>query len=177
MQPWSRVICWAAGGRVACPVGGSHCRARRGHGWSTIASTHTGPRGRFRVRYVPRHSGSELLRLRFGGDPQDRRALALLGRLNVSRPAEAQPGDMQAGVASWYEDGGATACGFHAGVGVANKSLPCGTKLRICYQGCETATVDDRGPFVAGRVLDLDAAAKDAISCSDLCEVRYGAVR
>jgi hypothetical protein len=150
-------------------------QTRRGHGWSTIASTHTGPRGRFRVHYVPRHIGSELLRLRFSGDQGDRRATQMVGRLNVSRPAEARSTDLQAGIASWYEDGGETACGFHAGLGVANKTLPCGTKLRICYQGCETATVDDRGPFVEGRVLDLDASAKAAISCSDLCEVRYGA--
>ena len=38
-------------------------------------------------------------------------------------------------VASWYEDGGSTACGFHAGMGVANKSLPCGTKVMFRYGG------------------------------------------
>jgi rare lipoprotein A len=80
---------------------------------------------------------------------------------------------MQTGIASWYEDEGATACGMHATLGVANLSLPCGTRLRICHAGCETATVDDRGPYVKGRVLDLDAAAKAAIGCSDLCSVAY----
>jgi hypothetical protein len=151
-------------------------QAHRRHGWRTIASTHTGPRGRFRLRYLARRTGSEALRLRFSGDPRDLRATRLLGRLHVSRPAQAPASSLQAGVASWYEDGGATACGFHAGLGVANVALPCGTRVRICYQGCETATVDDRGPFVPGRVLDLDAAAKAAIACSDLCEVRYGPV-
>ena len=49
-------------------------------------------------------------------------------------------------VASWYDDAGGTACGFHAGLGVANKSLPCGTRVRFRYGGRSvTATVDDRG--------------------------------
>lgn len=81
------------------------------------------------------------------------------------------------GVASWYEDGGSTACGTHATLGVANKTLPCGTRVRICHEGCEVATVDDRGPFVAGREWDLNAAAKAAISCPDLCDVRASVVR
>jgi rare lipoprotein A (peptidoglycan hydrolase) len=60
-------------------------------------------------------------------------------------------------VASWYEDGGATACGFHAGYGVANRSLPCGTRVRLRYGGRSvTAVVDDRGPFVGGRDWDLN---------------------
>ena len=35
-------------------------------------------------------------------------------------------------MASWYyDDAGATACGFHAHYGVANRTLPCGTKVRL----------------------------------------------
>ena len=37
----------------------------------------------------------------------------------------------------------------------AHKSLPFGTKLRVCYNGCEVVTITDRGPFVHGRHLDL----------------------
>src|SRR5215831_21281554 len=60
--------------------------------------------------------------------------------------------------ASWYDQWeGPTACGPHEALGVANKTMPCGTRVRICHEGCEVAVVDDRGPFVAGRELDLSA--------------------
>jgi hypothetical protein len=68
-------------------------QARGAHGWSTIASTRTGRNGRFRVRYVPRHTGSERVRLRFAGDSTDLAARRPLGRLDVYRPAEATSSD------------------------------------------------------------------------------------
>lgn len=37
----------------------------------------------------------------------------------------------------------------------AHKSLPFGTRLRVCYQGCEVVRINDRGPFIHGRSLDL----------------------
>lgn len=37
----------------------------------------------------------------------------------------------------------------------AHKTLPFGTKLRVCYKSCEVVTITDRGPFVNGRDLDL----------------------
>jgi rare lipoprotein A (peptidoglycan hydrolase) len=77
-------------------------------------------------------------------------------------------------VASWYEDGGETACGFHASLGVANRTLPCGSNVRLCYAGtCITATVQDRGPFIYGRTFDLNAQAKEALGCSDLCDLTW----
>lgn len=39
--------------------------------------------------------------------------------------------------------------------GVAHKTLPCGTTIRICMRRCAYARVIDRGPFVYGRDLDL----------------------
>jgi peptidoglycan lytic transglycosylase len=42
---------------------------------------------------------------------------------------------------------------------VANKSLPCGTKLTIRYRGRTVkAVVRDRGPYVGGREFDLAGA-------------------
>lgn len=44
-------------------------------------------------------------------------------------------------------------------LGVAHKTLPCNAKLRVCYKGkCQRLKVIDRGPFVAGRDLDLTHA-------------------
>lgn len=59
--------------------------------------------------------------------------------------------------ASWYYDQGhQTACGFVAKYGVANKKLPCGTHVKFWRAGhTVTATVDDRGPYIAGRTWDL----------------------
>lgn len=56
--------------------------------------------------------------------------------------------------------------------GVANKTLPCGTMLVLTH-GANTVTVPvvDRGPYVAGRELDLSPAVKAALGCPDLCTV------
>ncbi|MDP9440400.1 MAG: septal ring lytic transglycosylase RlpA family protein [Actinomycetota bacterium] len=45
----------------------------------------------------------------------------------------------------------------------AHPTLPFGTQLLVCYQGCVTVTVNDRGPFVAGRGLDLSLGAAQAV--------------
>ena len=37
----------------------------------------------------------------------------------------------------------------------AHKSLPFGTKLRVCYSSCEVVRINDRGPYIHGRSLDL----------------------
>ena len=44
----------------------------------------------------------------------------------------------------------------------AHKYLPFGTKLRVCYQGCVDVRINDRGPYIGARDLDLSrgAAAK-----------------
>jgi rare lipoprotein A len=82
--------------------------------------------------------------------------------------------------ASWYGPGfygNRTACGqaFSAEiVGVAHRTLPCGTKIRLTSPSGVTlvAPVIDRGPFVAGRSLDLSHALREALRCGDLCSVR-----
>jgi rare lipoprotein A (peptidoglycan hydrolase) len=85
--------------------------------------------------------------------------------------------------ASWYGPGfygNTTACGqtySAAIVGVANKSMRCGTRLRICYRGCVTARVIDRGPYAGNRVFDLSYATKRAIGFGDLGTVRWRVVR
>jgi rare lipoprotein A (peptidoglycan hydrolase) len=67
-------------------------------------------------------------------------------------------------VASVYNDKGGTACGFHARYGVAHKTKPCGYHVRFRYHGHEvTATVDDRGPYIAGRTWDLAESTQRAL--------------
>lgn len=75
------------------------------------------------------------------------------------------PDPMQVAIASWYSYGGVTegACGSLLPNGVANRSLPCWTKLWMCATRCGIAVVDDRGPFVAGRDFDLSPGLATAI--------------
>ena len=45
----------------------------------------------------------------------------------------------------------------------AHRSYPFGTVLRVCHRRCVNVTVNDRGPFVRGRSLDLSYGAARAI--------------
>jgi rare lipoprotein A (peptidoglycan hydrolase) len=49
-------------------------------------------------------------------------------------------------------------------MGVANKSLPCGTRVVFSYHGrTAVGIVDDRGPFVGGREWDLSGGLAAAL--------------
>jgi hypothetical protein len=136
--------------------------ARFGRNWRTLASSRIGGRGGFDLRYVTGATGQHKLRVRFAGDRANARVKVGAGVLTVYRPS----------VASWYSDGGNTACGFHATYGVANKVLPCGTKVTFAYNGRSvTATVDDRGPFVGGREWDLNQNTAGALGFGGVATV------
>ena len=81
------------------------------------------------------------------------------------------------GVASTYgnESGSQTASGQRFNENAmtcAHRSLPFGTKLRITHGGRSViVTVNDRGPFVKGRVLDLSTGAARAVGLSGLGQV------
>jgi rare lipoprotein A len=73
------------------------------------------------------------------------------------------------GMASFYgnESGSKTASGQRFNQNAmtcAHRSLPFGTKLRVTHGGQSVVvTVNDRGPFIKGRVLDLSTGAARAI--------------
>lgn len=121
--------------------------ARAGGSWRTLATGRTRRGGRFGIRYRVRGVGATPVRVSFAGGAGHRRASAPAGKIVGLQPT----------VASWYDDAGNTACGFHSNYGVANKTLPCGTKVTLSYGGrTVVATVDDRGPYVYGRSFDLN---------------------
>ena len=136
-----------------------------GRGWKTIATAHTATHGRFHIAFRPRRLGSRLLRLRFPGDAVASATGRRLGRLNVFRLAGA----------SWYGGGGGLACGGEltsSTLGVANKTLPCGTLVTLRYGGHSVRVpVIDRGPYVAGREFDLTEATKRALGFGDTGDV------
>ena len=49
------------------------------------------------------------------------------------------------------------------GLTAAHKTLPFGTKLRVCYQGCVDVRINDRGPYIGNRSLDLSYGAAQRI--------------
>lgn len=75
-------------------------------------------------------------------------------------------------IASWYGvpyHGRRTASGeiynMHA-MTAAHRSLPFGTRVRVCNPSnsrCINVRINDRGPYVRGRDIDLSKAAADAI--------------
>ena len=77
-----------------------------------------------------------------------------------------------ASLASWYGipyHGRRTASGEIYNMNsftAAHRSLPFGTKVRVCSTStkrCTNVTINDRGPFVHDRDIDLSRAAADAI--------------
>lgn len=135
------------------------------HGWRGISHTLTGARGRFTLHYTPSRLLSEPVRVLLAGDSSDLGARRGLGRLTSYRLT----------VASWYGGGGTLACGGEltsATMGVANKTLPCGTLVTLRYDGRSVRVpVVDRGPYVEGREFDLTEATKRALGFEGVGEV------
>ena len=88
---------------------------------------------------------------------------------NASMTPSSGTGRSFSGMASYYgnESGSRTASGqrFNQNaMTAAHRSLPFGTKLRVTHGGSSViVTINDRGPFVRGRVLDLSTGAARAI--------------
>lgn len=89
-------------------------------------------------------------------------------------------GECRQMVASWYgtESGNRTANGERfdgSSYTAAHRTLPFGTKLRVTYQGKSVVVrVNDRGPFLKSRQLDLAHAAAREIG---LTKAGVGKVR
>ena len=101
--------------------------------------------------------------------------------------SEADPADgfaftpMRAAGATWYGPGlygNQTACGetlTSTVVGVAHKTLPCGTTVKLAYHGHYLiTTVIDRGPYSPGNSFDLTNGARLALGFSGADRLRYG---
>ncbi len=89
----------------------------------------------------------------------------------------------QSGIASVYAyHGGHTADGEHLHPGAltaAHRSLPFGTRVRVTNKGNGRSVVvriNDRGPFVRGRIIDLTPAAAHAIGLGGLARVEIHVV-
>jgi rare lipoprotein A len=143
-------------------VGGRQVAVERrdGRGWRTLDRATTAEGGRFVLGWRTGGPRSAKLRLRI---PRGDGVAALrrpVGRVNVFRRASV----------SWYGPGlygNALGCGGRLSpstLGVAHKTLPCGTKVTLHHRGRTVRVpVVDRGPYVGGREFDLTAATKERL--------------
>ena len=94
--------------------------------------------------------------------------IALIGASSIAHA--------QSGIASVYS-GGRTASGERAsvsGMTAAHRTLPFGTLVRITHRRnghSVVVRINDRGPFVRGRVIDVTPAAARALGFSGLASV------
>ncbi|HEV2091714.1 MAG TPA: septal ring lytic transglycosylase RlpA family protein [Rubrobacter sp.] len=111
-----------------------------------------------------------LFLLRDGGERAAVPDVAAVRHSGVSGAPRIEAEDVRTMVASYYAnvlEGNPTASGEPYEPGrytAAHKSLPLGTELRVAYGGeAVEVVVNDRGPFVEGRDIDLSLAAAEEI--------------
>jgi rare lipoprotein A len=152
----------AVSGRLAPGLPGVlvSLQRRRDHRWRPIDRDLTDAAGHYRLGERLLRTGSTPVRIRVARAPGILPGRRRIGRLNVFRYASA----------SWYGPGlygNPTGCGgtlFAGRLGVANKSLPCGTMVTLKHgRRSVRVPVIDRGPYVAGREYDLTAATADRL--------------
>jgi peptidoglycan lytic transglycosylase len=134
-------------------------RRGRSGGWRRVRTVRTARSGRFRTTWTtPARGGRLSLRAVIahrGASSSARRPSSRPRPVTVYRPAKA----------TWYGPGfygNTTACGQRlrrSTLGVAHRSLPCGTRVALTYHGRSiVVSVIDRGPYVRGVEWDLTEA-------------------
>jgi rare lipoprotein A len=155
---------------------GDHVRKselrERGQGWSgeRKAERKRFTRARIAKRRSVRH-GARVQRqhhvarrsLRRTAHRAPRRANRADHRTHVSA------GSGTSGTASYYYSGSVVASGARFnpdGMTAAHRTLPFGTKVRVTHLGngrSVNVTINDRGPFIGGRIIDLSRGAANVI--------------
>lgn len=105
-----------------------------------------------------------------------RRVAAASRKRTATRLAAARPAaltDSSVGIASFYKYHAKTASGEqvnHSELTAAHRTLPFGTRLRVTdvtTGQSVTVRVNDRGPFIPGRVVDVSHSAAQALGLID----------
>ena len=142
--------------------------------WTDVGTVPSGSDGSFSVPWRPAATGQVALR-------------AALADADGARTADTDP-EIDVTVdrrvrASWYGPGmygGKTACGQRLTptlLGVAHRSLPCGTQVRLVYGGqALTVPVIDRGPYANGASFDLTKATADGLGADGVFSVGYAII-
>lgn len=127
---------------------------------TAVRGVKTKANGSFALRWTPERTGSYAVRAYGAHNRRVRGSHSVPRKLTSYRFAHA----------SYYGPGlygNGVACGgtlLPGTMGVAHKTLPCGTEVKLRYRGrTVTVPVIDRGPYVAGRDYDLTEAVKERL--------------
>jgi rare lipoprotein A len=127
---------------------------------TAVREVRTKANGSFALRWTPERMGSYAVRAYGIHSKRLRASHSVPRRLTTFRFAHA----------SYYGPGlygNGVACGgtlLPGTMGVAHKTLPCGTKVKLRYRGRSvTVPVIDRGPYIPGRDYDLTEAVKERL--------------
>jgi rare lipoprotein A len=136
-----------------------------GGGWSQAAAVRAARDGSFAVTWIPRTAGAYELR-----------AVARTSRIRMSGLRSVSV--FQGQTATWYGPGfygKSTACGVMLAedtLGVAHRSLPCGTPVFVSYGGRGIVVpVIDRGPYSKTAQWDLTGATARAIGMTQTSRI------
>ena len=145
------------------------------HLWTTVASASAGTTGAFTIPWLTSRSGE--LALRVASSVLATRA-AVTARSSLSATPVGRLAVFDPVVATWYGPGfygNHTACGealTRQIVGVADRTLPCGTPVTVTYDGRTlTLPVVDRGPYSGAATLDLTSAAAQELGITETVDV------
>lgn len=148
-------------------------------GWLAVASAAVATNGSFAALWRPDHLGP--LQLRAVTVPPPAAPLAADPAADAGAP-QLSFTVYRPGVASWYGPTSShemTACGVPLQrwtLGVAHRTLPCGTPVALYYKGRTVVVpVIDRGPYAKGRTWDLTRATFVALGGDDGL-IRVGAL-
>lgn len=136
-----------------------------GGAWARAAMVRAGRDGSFAATWKPRGAGAYELQAVASG-----RRTRTSGIRSISI--------FKGQTATWYGPGffgKTTACGVvltETTVGVAHRSLPCGTPVLVSYQGRGLVVpVIDRGPFTANAQWDLTQATAQALGVTETSRI------
>jgi rare lipoprotein A len=103
--------------------------------------------------------------------------LCVYGVAAMSLGLPTQAAFAQCGTASWYHEGSRTANGERYrpdGITAAHRTLPFGTRVQVRNQRTGrtvTVRINDRGPFIGGRIIDLSRGAQRVLGMDGLAPV------
>lgn len=164
------VLCLFASLTVAHADGWRDSTVYRGLGWTGANTELRRNEAGTRAPAPRRASNARQNRVASSEDRQPRRTRqARANRSGVGRGSVGGGGGTT-GLASFYWQPQRVASGgwFNPNaMTAAHKTLPFGTRVRVTHAGngrSVEVTINDRGPFIAGRIIDLSRAAASAIN-------------
>ena len=145
--------------------------------WTIVARTTSDRNGNYSVRWRSTRSGRFTLRASVDGAVR-------AGATPAAATGETRVTVYPSAIATWYGPRGAraeqTACGVRltrTTLGVAHRTLPCGTRVELYYGGRTiTVPVIDRGPYANNASWDLTVATSDALKFTSVGLDRIGAL-